>query len=141
MMLVVVAFAASLSAAAGYWRRQRTAGGCALDGLPIEASLRVRVVTQAGDEREFCSIRCAECWLAAEAERGAAVYVTDEATGTETPAEQAHFVRSRIISHSLSGERRHVFLHLDDAQRHADAYQGRVLVGTQRPFSAINSED
>ena len=139
--LVVVILAAGLSAWAGHWRRERAAAGCAFDGLPIETSLRVRATPQAGEERVFCSLRCAECWLAAAGEHGAAVYVTDEATGDELSAEDAYYVRSRIVSHAMSGERRHVFRSLQDAQRHAESYQGRVLVGKLRPFSAIPLTD
>jgi hypothetical protein len=102
---------------------------CALDGVEAGASDRVRV-EGAG---VFCSVACAEAWLAREP-HPRAVFVVDEASGREIPAAAAWFVRSRVVTSPRTGNRIHAFADRGDAERHAEAFQGRLLLGDERPF-------
>jgi hypothetical protein len=119
---------------AGKWARRNEPPRCALDGLTIEPGYRVRVVDRDGKSRNFCCVRCAEQWLARRAETPAAVFVTDEAHGEEVSSDLAHFVRSRVTTNPITGNRTHAFQDHADAQRHVDAYGGQLLTGAARPF-------
>lgn len=109
--------------------RAPAADRCALDGVEAGATDRVRV-EGAG---LFCSIACAEAWLAREPVPRA-VFVVDEASGREVPASEAWFVRSRVVTSPRTGNRIHAFAERADAERHARAFQGRLLLGDERPF-------
>ncbi len=89
---------------------------------------------------EFCSLRCAEWWLKATGTKPVRVRVTDEATGDELDASEATFVRSDVIGHALSHERRHVFRALRDAESHARAFRGRILTKGDVPFATGRDE-
>jgi hypothetical protein len=119
---------------AGRWARRQAEPRCALDGLVIEPLYRVRVVDRAGGSHVFCCIRCAGRWLARQAERPAAVYVTDEASREEIDAAAAHFVQSTVVTNPVTGSRTHVFRNLTDAEEHARLYAGWLLTGAERPF-------
>lgn len=107
---------------------------CALDGAEVDPQTRVLLTTADQTRRSFCSLFCAERWLAASGARPQSVLVVDETTGTAIPSEQAYFVRSLIIAHEPTGERRHAFRNPQDARRHAEEHRGRILEGDDRPF-------
>ncbi len=140
LMLLVVIILSALTPVVGKFVRSRSGSRCALDGIRVEDRLRVLVHSQAGEEREFCSLRCAECWVAAAGWSNATAFVTDEESGEQLRASEAYFVRSRIVTHRMSGERRHVFRNLSDAEKHAELHQGRLLIGKLRPFATIETE-
>jgi hypothetical protein len=119
---------------AGRWARGRAEPRCALDGLAIEPLYRVRVVDPSGAAHEFCCVGCASRWIARQADRPAAVYVTDEATGAEIDAGSAHFVHSTVVTNPVTGNRTHVFRSRADAEEHARQYSGWMLTGAERPF-------
>ena len=120
---------------AGHWARRGRANRCALDGGSVDPRLRVRIVDAAGDDFEFCCLSCAQWWLEASRARPSRIYVTDETSGEEIEAEKAYYVRSRVVSHGPTQERRHVFRHQSDAETHAREFHGRVLEGKRRPFA------
>src|SRR5438067_8683004 len=91
----------------GHWFRQQHGSRCALDGSMIEPAYRARVVDQGGRSHEFCCVRCAATWLHHRGAKPAAVYVTDEVTGGEIPAEDAVFVRSAVVTAAVTGNRVH----------------------------------
>lgn len=107
---------------------------CALDGLPIADHQRIRVQEDAGQSRHFCSLRCAELWVAKHGTKPLAIYVTDEATGESIEIGEAIVVRSRLLVHEGTKNYQHVFKNIEDAQHHIDAYNGRILTGENRPF-------
>jgi hypothetical protein len=119
----------------GSWLRGDGGERCTLDGVLIEPAFRVRVVSRHSGSLPFCSIGCAEHWIETHHETPQAVFVTDEMTDREIPATAAHYVRSTVVTNSLTGERRHVFAREPDAKRHARAARGRILVGPERPFA------
>ena len=118
---------------AGKWARRHAPPRCARDGLPIEASYRVRVEVRGGESLEFCCVECAVRWHEHQSERPA-VYVTDEAGGGEIDARSAHFVRSMVVTNPVTGNRVHAFRDRAAAEEHARIFHGRVLRGADRPF-------
>ena len=134
IVLAVVAVAAVAGLAGSYARRSPT-GRCALDGAVIEPIYRVRIVDELGQDRLFCCIRCAELWLEARPEKPRAIFVTDEASGAEVPAEQAFFVRSAVVTTPTTRNRVHAFRERYDAERHAATAHGRLLTGEPQPLA------
>jgi hypothetical protein len=120
----------------GHWLRRPPGERCALDGVGVEPLFRVRVLDGRGRWAQFCCVRCAEVWLRRQGERPAGVHVTDEASGEEVDAAAAWFVRSRVVTNPVTGNRVHAFRDPDDARRHAEACGGVLLSGAERPFQA-----
>jgi hypothetical protein len=128
--LVVVA---SL-AAVGHWARGHPAGGCALDGSPIDPVYRVAIVDARGNSHEFCCLTCARMWLDRQSTPPRAVTVTDETSGERIDAAAAYYVRSAVVTRAATGNRIHVFRNRADAEKHADACAGYVLSEAEGPF-------
>jgi hypothetical protein len=120
--------------AVGRAARGRGAERCALDGVAVAASRRVRVVDAPGGVRSFCCVDCASTWAAASAARPRDVLVTDEASGAEVRAEDAWFVRSSVVSCPETGCAIHVFADRSAAERNAESFRGVLLTGDERPF-------
>jgi hypothetical protein len=111
---------------------------CVVDGRPLPEALSVRVVSGSHETRRLCGVTCADRWLAREDGADAAaheVFVVDETSGREVPADEAFFVRS-LVAHPVTRDRVHAFARRDDAERHARAFAGRILEGPDRPFSS-----
>lgn len=138
-LLFGLAIATGLPLAA-HWARRGAPVGCALDGVPIEALYRVRVIDADGHAHAFCSPRCTRLWLARQARPARALRVTDEATGTEIDADTAYYVRSAGVDVRIGGGRVHVFARRADAERHAAIFAGTVLEGDERPLPACPAE-
>jgi hypothetical protein len=119
---------------AGTWARRHAAPRCELDGQWIEPTYQVRVVDGAGRSHRFCCVRCARRWLGRQDEAPAAVYVTDEAGGGEVDARSATFVRSKVVTNAVTGNRVHAFRDRADAEEHARDRGGTLLEGVSRPF-------
>ena len=126
--------------ALGRWVRTSTGEVCALDGMAVPASTRVRAVEPTGVERLFCCVDCADRWLARSDVVPGDLFVTDEATGEEIPAARAWFVESRVPSHVAGGSRIHVFADVAAARRHAGDFGGRFLEGDRRPLGDRKGE-
>lgn len=120
----------------GTWARRHAPPRCELDGLAVEPPYQVRVVDGAGGSHRFCCVRCATGWLARQGETPAAVLVTDEAGGGEVDARSAYFVRSGVVTNSVTGNRVHAFRDRADAEQHARDCGGTLLEGAARPFEA-----
>jgi len=119
----------------GHWARNGTAAArCDLDGKKIDRAYRVRVRAGSGATLEFCSLTCAEIWLARQVKRPRAIFVTDEISSEEIDARDAFFVRS-LVQNPTNGSRIHVFRSADEAARHADQFHGSLLSGSELPFS------
>lgn len=110
---------------------------CAFDGGRIDALFRVQAIDSAGQEYEFCCIRCARLWCDRQRERPAAVYVTDEVSGLPVDATTAHFVRSSVITTPTRGNRIHAFQDQHAAEKHARSAKGTVLDGPAKPFQSL----
>jgi hypothetical protein len=107
---------------------------CALDGVVLDPQVMTRLVESDGAARRFCCVDCAQRWLARTADRPRAIFVTDEPSGAEVAADEAWFVRSRVVAFAPSGTRVHVFARESDARRHAESHGGDVLRGDARPL-------
>jgi hypothetical protein len=123
----------------GAWSRRDGPPRCSLDGLPIEPQYQVSIVTQGGAAYDFCCVRCAEHWIEKSGDSAAEVFVTDEEIGQRFSASRAWFVRSSIVTNPATGNRVHVFRSRSDAERHAAAFAGELLVGEDRPFVSVLS--
>jgi hypothetical protein len=117
----------------GKWARRHQPPRCELTGLRIESPYQVRVVDQAGRSHRFCCVRCARRWLARQADRPQAVYVTDEGSGAEIDARSAYFV-SAVVTNRITRNRVHAFRDRAEAEKYARAPGARALTGDDRPF-------
>jgi hypothetical protein len=133
-VLAVLVIAVGL-AVLGTSIRRHLPGRCALDGDRIEPLYRVRVVDEAGESQEFCCLRCAQLWLKGRQEQPAGIYVTDEASGQEIDGQDAFYVRSSVVTKATTGNRIHTFREQEDAEKHAASALGRILTGSDRPFT------
>jgi hypothetical protein len=112
---------------------RKAAHSCALDGRQIEPGARVLIRANGEPDREFCSMRCAELWLARAASPSAAVFVTDEITGREIDANRAFYVRVPVFPRSEI----HAFADRTLAEKHADLLHGRLLEADEMPFATM----
>jgi hypothetical protein len=117
----------------GHWARSHASPGCARDGVRVRPEFRVEVVDDEGHDHVFCSLRCAKLWLR-DKPSPRAVVVTDEITGDRVDATKAFYVRSTVVTPTTTDDRVHVFRNQADAERHAQAYNGFLLTGAERPF-------
>ena len=120
----------------GAWLRRSGTKGCTLDGAKIEPFYSVRIFDQDNEPFEFCCIRCAELWLARQPAPPSRILVTDEQTGEEIPAADAHYVRSLVVTTPATGNRVHVFKDRNDAEKHAEMFRGTILSDPEKPLRA-----
>jgi hypothetical protein len=113
---------------------------CAADGRSLSAAAPVRIVSVSGESTRFCGVSCADRWVAGGNASSEDVFVLDETTGEELPADEAFFVRSLVLN-PATRDRLHVFARRGDAERHARAYAGAILEGRERPFSRRVARD
>jgi hypothetical protein len=119
---------------AAHWLRRHKESGCALDGSRIDLIYRVEIVDREGEAHEFCCVRCAQIWRDQHAEAPQAVAVTDEASGQMIDADAAIYVRSSVVTTPATRNRIHAFRDRADAQKHAAAFGGIILTGSERPL-------
>jgi len=128
-------FAAALLPWIAHQIRRFPQNRCALDGAEVDPAVAVHIVSRQDGLSQFCSITCAERWLRASRVLPLEIRVVDESTGIELNTADAFYVRSQIVAHAPTRERRHVFGSLEEAQRHADDHFGRILPQDERPFA------
>lgn len=119
---------------AAHWIRGDREARCAWDGLALERIYVVRIIEGPESVFSFCCVRCAEQWLSQRRNMSVTILVTDEASGEEIEASAAHYVRSTVVTNSVTGNRCHVFGNVQDAQKHAKAASGQLLTTTKQPF-------
>ena len=73
-------------------------------------------------------------WLSENKEPISHIMVRDEVTGEKIDASIAYYVDSEIITNNVNNNRVHAFLKLEDAERHAKSYKGRIV---KNPFEKI----
>lgn len=108
---------------------------CAFDGARINPARAVAIDSKPHGLRQFCSLACAENWLQRSKTQPLQIWVTDESTGEQLDASEAFYVRSQVLAHAPTRDRRHVFGDLAAAQRHAEQYLGRLLERQEQPFA------
>jgi hypothetical protein len=110
---------------------------CVSDGVPLAADApRVRLEWADGTTRDFCCVSCAEGWALTARSAPADVRVTDEPSGRLIEARKAYFVASHVVAQPATRDSVHSFADEAEARRHADAYRGSLLTGSDRPFGA-----
>lgn len=120
---------------AGQALRGGREGRCAMDGAPVDALHAIRVEAGGRPARTLCSVACAEAWLANEPPGTRRVVVTAEDTGREVDAASAWFVESRVVAVRAAGCYIHAFATQEAAERHAEEFRGKLLVGDAAPFA------
>jgi hypothetical protein len=85
-------------------------------------------------------LSCGVAWIAATGDSPDRVLVTDETSGRTVDAARAWFVRSSVVSQPATKDRVHAFASETDAVRHAEAYRGVLLTGSERPL-CVRRED
>lgn len=105
---------------------------CAMDGVALAPSFRVRVVLPDGKTDAFCGVTCAQAWVQCRGVAPREILVT--AGGREIDAGAAWFVRTVANRSDGAPDGLRVFAGRDDALRHVAAYGGTVLIGADRPF-------
>jgi hypothetical protein len=118
----------------GYYVRRHEEPGCCLDGGKIEPAYRVEIVDSGDRQHVFCCLRCAEIWIGRQSRPPRSITVTDETSGQQIAAAEAHYVRSFVVTTPTMGNRVHVFRNRADAEKHAAECRGIILSGPERPF-------
>jgi hypothetical protein len=113
---------------------------CAMDGSAVKSCFRVRIVERSGTVRSFCGVRCADRWLARAGAVPRAVLVTDCGNGREVEAEAAWFLYTITGWGEEIPDFVRVFARRSDAERHASAHGGEILMGAERPFLLAKRE-
>ena len=119
----------------GHWVRADDRPRCHFDGLVIDSAFRVRIEVESGSGTEFCDVSCARSWLAGHRSASSRILVTDEESGDLMESTDAFFVRSSIITNSITGNRWHVFRTRDRALQHARESRGRLMSESDHPFA------
>ena len=112
-------------------------GRCERDGVAVGDHPAALALDGSGATHPFCSIRCAEAWIARHGERDARVLVRDEVTGAPLASGAAWFVKSRVDG--TSGEQIRAFARREDAEAHVAAFRGTLLGRGERPFRDAGS--
>jgi hypothetical protein len=102
---------------------------------PATSGHLVEVAVSGAGVRRFEGVECAARWLETSGARPKRIFVTDEVGRVRLDATDAWFVESPVVAVAATDDHVHVFARREDAERHADAYRGRVLVEGERPFA------
>jgi hypothetical protein len=129
-----LALVAALPVAGRAMRGSRDAR-CAMDGAPVDSLHAVRIEAEGAAARMLCSVACASSWLASEPPGPHRVVVTAEDTGREVDAASAWFVESRVVAVRAAGCYIHAFATREAAERHAEEFRGKLLMGDAAPFA------
>ena len=105
-----------------------------MDGTRVRRKFRVRIVERDGTVRLFCGVRCANRWLDRTATAPRAVFVTDCVSGREVEAQAAWFLYTMRGWGEEVPDFVRVFERTADAERHAKAHGGEILMGADRPL-------
>lgn len=105
---------------------------CALDGTKVNPLYGVETYLEDGTYLRFASIESALKWLKAGKKDNICYFtVADEVTGQRLDAGLAHFVVSDVITVPEVGNRIHAFMNRQDALRHIEQFNGRLM---ENPF-------
>ncbi len=131
----ILLIATLLALASAWYRRQHAIAFCRFDNNRIEPVYEVDLIANDETRWRFCSVYCASQWRQRSHGDVYDIVVRDEVTGKPLDASLAAFVESSVVTHWSHGNRVHVFADLEQAQRHAKQYSGRIIAS---PFAAQN---
>lgn len=107
---------------------------CDFDGVHIKPVYQVDIILKNDAVKRFDSIYCAYMWLSQNKDAVSYVRVTDEVTGEKIDSSIAYYVDSEIITNNVNNNKVHAFLKLEDAEKHAKSYKGKIV---KNPFEKI----
>ncbi len=106
---------------------------CDFDGVSIKPIYQVDIILRDDATKRFDSIYCAYMWLSQNKDAASYIRVTDEVTGEKIDSFIAYYVDSEITN-NVNNNKVHTFLKLEDAEKHAKSYKGRIV---KNPFEKI----
>lgn len=107
---------------------------CDFDGVHIKPVYQVDIILKDNAVKKFDSIYCAYMWLSQNKDAVSYIRVTDEVTGEKIDSSIAYYVDSEIITNNVNNNKVHAFLKLEDAEKHAKSYKGKIV---KNPFEKI----
>lgn len=107
---------------------------CDFDGVHIKPVYQVDIILKDNAVKKFDSIYCAYMWLSQNKDAVSYIRVTDEVTSEKIDSSIAYYVDSEIITNNVNNNKVHAFLKLEDAEKHAKSYKGKIV---KNPFEKI----
>jgi len=128
ILMVAIALGSSI------YKKTHKIEKCDFDGVHIKPIYQVDIILKNDAVKKFDSIYCTYMWLSQNKDTLSYVRVTDEVTGEKIDSSIAYYVDSEIITNNVNNNKVHAFLKLEDAEKHAKSYKGRIV---KNPFEKI----
>lgn len=128
ILMVAIALGSSI------YKKTHKIEKCDFDGVHIKPVYQVDIILKNDAVKRFDSIYCAYMWLSQNKDAVSYIRVTDEVTGEKIDSSIAYYVDSEIITNNVNNNKVHAFLKLEDAEKHAKSYKGRIV---KNPFEKI----
>jgi hypothetical protein len=128
ILMVAIALGSSI------YKKTHKIEKCDFDGVHIKPVYQVDIILKNDAVKRFDSIYCAYMWLSQNKDAVSYVRVTDEVTGEKIDSSIAYYVDSEIITNNVNNNKVHAFLKLEDAEKHAKSYKGKIV---KNPFEKI----
>ena len=128
VLMVAIALGSSI------YKKTHKIEKCDFDGVHIKPVYQVDIILKDNAVKKFDSIYCAYMWLSQDKDAVSYVRVTDEVTSEKIDSSIAYYVESEIITNNVNNNKVHAFLKLEDAEKHAKSYKGRIV---KNPFEKI----
>jgi len=104
-----------------------------MDGQELSPALRVDLTMSDGASHIFCTIACAQTWLANQpTATPKEATVRDAITGEPVDAYTAFFVQSKMVTNRANANNIHAFRFRTDAMEHIRQFGGQLIAD---PFS------
>ena len=128
VLMVAIALGSSI------YKKTHKIEKCDFDGVHIKPVYQVDIILKDNAVKKFDSIYCAYMWLSQNKDAVSYIRVTDEVTSEKIDSSIAYYVDSEIITNNVNNNKVHAFLKLEDAEKHAKSYKGRIV---KNPFEKI----
>lgn len=128
ILMVAIALGSSI------YKKTHKIEKCDFDGVHIKPVYQIDIILKDNAVKKFDSIYCAYMWLSLNKDVVSYIRVTDEVTGEKIDSSIAYYVDSEIITNNVNNNKVHAFLKLEDAEKHAKSYKGKIV---KNPFEKI----
>lgn len=128
VLMVAIALGSSI------YKKTHKIEKCDFDGVHIKPVYQVDIILKDNAVKKFDSIYCAYMWLSQNKDAVSYIRVTDEVTSEKIDSSIAYYVDSEIITNNVNNNKVHAFLKLEDAEKHAKSYKGKIV---KNPFEKI----
>lgn len=128
VLMVAIALGSSI------YKKTHKIEKCDFDGVHIKPVYQVDIILKDNAVKKFDSIYCAYMWLSQNKDAVSYIRVTDEVTSEKIDSSIAYYVDSEIITNNVNNNKVHAFLKLEDAEKHAKSYKGKIVAN---PFEKI----